>query len=86
MTSYCTCHRKYVPSNYKETEADDEGICLKCGHYCVYTSIHETLPRGKLGSSGKGSVHGYRPVFKQSTVWNKNYKIRKFLCDIYLVE
>ena len=60
MSSYptCTCNAKYVPisTTFHETEVDEEGICIKCGHYAVYKSEYELYPRSNK------SIHGYKVI------------------------
>jgi hypothetical protein len=60
MSAYptCTCNAKYVPTSttFHETEVNEEGICIKCGHYAVYKSEYELYPRSNK------SIHGYRIV------------------------
>ena len=88
MIPYCTCHIKgKFPSsnkhtNFKETKIDEDGICLYCGHHCIYVSNHELFPRPVLGSKGKGCIHGYRPIFKHKVTWTRkkhSIKLRKYL-------
>jgi len=88
MTPHCTCHIKGdFPScnkhtTFKETKTDEDGICLKCGHHCIYTSKYEIFPRPKLGGNGKGYIHGYRPIYINKVTWTRKKhprELRKYL-------
>ena len=53
---YCTCiadkvFRKNIHKNmlkFREVQADDDGVCLECGHYAVASPKKITIFNGEL--------------------------------------
>ncbi|QDP61656.1 MAG: hypothetical protein Unbinned8261contig1001_29 [Prokaryotic dsDNA virus sp.] len=54
----CSCGTKRPNSStkYLPVEANEEGVCLTCGHYVVWQSKYQLYPKSTLG------IGGYRPV------------------------
>tara|TARA_Y100000593_G_scaffold52460_1_gene98514 strand:+ start:2068 stop:2448 length:381 start_codon:yes stop_codon:yes gene_type:complete len=54
----CTCKTKNpnITSKFHETEVDEEGICIHCGHYAVWDSDYDLFPKSYFG------IHGYKQV------------------------
>ena len=59
----CTCNAKYPSTSTKwhDTEVDDEGICIHCGHYAVWHSEYDLFPKSYFG------IHGYKQVSNNPT-------------------